>query len=87
MTFKDIFDLFGLNPNETFEVDGEKGIFVFRPTGLNTEVRLLGLNSIPALADVAFHMMTTPSDVKKSPSVYAARERRCRTYHVSLRRK
>ena len=74
MTFKDIFDLFGLNSNETFEVDGERGVFVFRPKGYNTEVRLMGPNNIPALADVAFHMMATPSDVKKV-RVFTQREK------------
>lgn len=65
MTFEEIYDHFELNPNELFEIEGLGYPFVFRPTGIDKNVKLIDPFGTYALADAAFEMVLNPETVQK----------------------
>lgn len=65
MTAEDIYELFQLNVNETFELEGKGGFFIFRPEGIGLEVQLFEKNGVLALAEIGFYMMQHPISIKK----------------------
>ena len=65
MTFEEIYEHFELNPNEPFEIDGMGFPFVFRPTGIDKNVKLIDPSGAYALADAAFAMVLKPETVQK----------------------
>ena len=65
MTFEEIYEHFKLNPNEPFEIEGLGYPFVFRPTGIDKNVKLIDPSGSYALADAAFAMTLKPETVQK----------------------
>lgn len=65
MTFEEIYEQFKLNPNEPFEIEGLGYPFVFRPTGIDKNVKLIDPSGSYALADAAFAMTLKPETVQK----------------------
>lgn len=66
MTFDNILSLFQLNPNELFKIEGQSGIYCFRPTGEDKNVKLFEtVTHTEPSASIAFYLMENPEVVKK----------------------